>query len=131
LFSDVDNTRSDNVWSFCRIYIWQRRLGDKFTSRTAVIIVPDPGSALERGMKVTLLLKNRKGEVFQVVDGMVRRRWKRRNYVEVHIPWHMAEALVEWAGKDVKDAKKLVLHDYAVQIKGVSIPPLYSSTKVT
>jgi len=82
-------------------------------------------------MKVTLLLKSRSGEVFQVVDGVVRRRWKKRNYVEVHIPWHMAEALAEWASKDVKNAKRLVLHDYAVQIKEVNIPPLHSSTKAT
>jgi hypothetical protein len=127
----VESTKNDNVWSFCRIYIWQRKLNDKTTSRTAVIVVPDPGSVLERGMKVTLLLKSRSGEVFQVVDGVVRRRWKRRNYVEVHIPWHMAEALAEWASKDVKNAKRLVLHDYAVQIKEVNIPPLHSFTKAT
>jgi hypothetical protein len=127
----VESTKNDNVWSFCRIYIWQRKLNDKITSRTAVIVVPDPGSVLERGMKVTLLLKSRSGEVFQVVDGVVRRRWKKRNYVEVHIPWHMAEALAEWASKDVKNAKRLVLHDYAVQIKEVNIPPLHSSTKAT
>lgn len=127
----MESTKNDNVWSFCRIYIWQRKLNDKITSRTAVIVVPDPGSVLERGMKVTLLLKSRSGEVFQVVDGVVRRRWKKRNYVEVHIPWHMAEALAEWASKDVKNAKRLVLHDYAVQIKEVNIPPLHSSTKAT
>jgi len=66
-----------------------------------------------------------------VVDGVVRRRWKSRNYVEVHIPWHVAEALAEWAGKDVKNAKNLALHDYAVQIKRANTPPLRSSTKAT
>jgi hypothetical protein len=125
----VEAAKNDDVWNFCRIYIWQRKLNDKTTTRTAVIIVPDPGSALERGMKVTLLLKNKNGEVFQVVDGVVRRRWKSRNYVEVHLPWHVAEALAEWAGKDVKNVKRLALHDYAVQIKGVNLPPLSSSTK--
>jgi len=128
----VADVRDDpDVWNFCRIYIWQQGFGDRITSRTAVIVVPDPGSVLERGMKVTLLLKNRNGEVFQVVDGVVRRRWKRRNYVEVHIPWHVAEALAEWAGRDVKKERKLVLHDYAVRIKEVSTPPLHSSTKAT
>jgi hypothetical protein len=126
----MENVKNDNVWSFCRIYIWQRRRDGKITSRVAVIIVPDPSSALERGMKVTLLLKNRNGEVFQVVDGVVQRRWKRRNYVEVRIPWYVAEALAEWAGKDVENAEKLVLHDYVVQIKGVTLP-LRSSTKAT
>jgi hypothetical protein len=118
------------VWNFCRIYMWWRqRGGAKYGA--AVAIVPDPASVLEPGMKVTLLLRNRNGEVFQVVDGTVRRRWKRLNYVEVYIPWHVAEALAEWAGKDVKNAKRLALHDYVVQIKEVSIPPLRSSTKAT
>ncbi len=115
------------VWNFCRIYIWQRE-----RNRSAVAIVSDPASVLEPGMKVTLLLKNRNGEVFQVVDCMVRRRWKRRRYVEVHIPWHVAVALAEWAGKKVdENTKRLVLHDYAVMIKDVVAPPLRSSTKAT
>jgi len=122
-----------DVWSFCRIYLWQRGLGsENVLKSTAVIIVPDPGAVLERGMKVTLLLKNKNGEVFQVVDGTVRRRWKRRNYVEVHIPWHVAVALAEWAGKKVDDnTRRLVLHDYVVRIKDVNTPPLGSSMKDT
>ena len=125
--------RSDlGVWSFCRIYLWQYGLEGKDVSRSAVIVVPDPGFVLERGMKVTLLLKNKNGEVFQVVDGMVRRRWKRRNYVEVHIPWHVAVALAEWAGKKVDDStRKLMIHDYVVQIKEVKTPPLGSSMRAT
>jgi hypothetical protein len=121
-----------DVWSFCRIYLRQQGLDDKNVSRSAVIIVPDPGSVLERGMKVTLLLKSKNGEVFQVVDGTVRRRWKRRNYVEVHIPWHVAVALAEWAGKKVDDStRRLVIHDYVVQIKEVKTPPLGSSMRAT
>lgn len=120
------------VWSFCRIYIWQRGDGNKMMGRTAIAIIPDSASVLERGAKVTLLLKNRNGEVFQVVDGLVRNRWKRRNYVEVHIPWHVAVALAEWAGKKVDDnTKRLVLHDYVVQVKEVNPPPLRLSTKAT
>jgi hypothetical protein len=113
------------VWNFCRIYIRQNESGNKITYRSAVAIVPDPESALEPGMKVTLLLKNKNGEVFQVVDGVVQRKWKNRRYVEVYIPWHVAEALAEWAGKKVDNTtKRLVLHDYAVKIGGVSTPPL-------
>ncbi len=117
------------VWNFCRIYIWQREEGK---SKAAVAVVPDPASVLEPGMKVTLLLKNKNGEVFQVIDGVVRKRWKRRRYVEVHIPWHVAVALAEWAGKKVDgNTKRLVLHDYAVMIKDVATPPLRSSTRDT
>jgi hypothetical protein len=120
------------VWNFCRIYIWQQENGNRMMGKTAVAIVPDPGHVLERGVKVTLLLKNKSGEVFQVVDGAVRRRWKRRNYVEVHIPWHVAVALAEWAGRKVDNtAKRLILHDYVAVVKEVSTPPLRVSTKAT
>jgi hypothetical protein len=122
-----------DIWSFCMIYLWQKeKLAGKNVSGSAAIIVPDPGSVLERGMKVTLLLKNKNGEVFQVVDGTVWRRWKERNYVEVRIPWHVAVALAEWAGKKVDDStRKLVIYDYVVQIKEVKTPPLGSSMRAT
>jgi hypothetical protein len=81
---------------------------------------------LEVGTRLVLLLRRNKDDTVLQITGTVSKAASRKShhYVEVRIPWDDAVTLAVWAGKTVEDGDKVVLHDYVVQIKDVSPPPL-------
>ena len=84
------------------------------------------GAQFKAGERLTLLLRRRGDDTVLQMIGTVSKAAARKShhYVEVRIPWDAAITLAIWAGKNVENEDKIVLHDYVVQVKEVAPPPL-------